>query len=427
MNNLKTVKFWALGAALLALSPLASCSSESDNDLTTPEEVKINPDGTIPVTLSIPISEFTTRATEAATNDEAKVTDLWLCAFPKSKGDNEYEGQKFIQNLITSDSPVIKHEDKNSYEDTDYTNDFTVNLRPGKYKFYVLANFTGNNYVSPGSITSASEAASIEALVINFEGHFDTSGKGLSSIPMACLHSDIKEAPNGPAKGSDENNEIEIGYNKSNKIYAGMSMLCAKVRYTILFDHTDFSNKFTTVDSHVDYTSITGSNVRKQTYLSIGNENTKTYEDNLGLTFSKYTEPSEESAKSTFNNLFSGFKSLSDTPTTPALADFSSIEAAKVMGSFSNEEKRVWQGTVYLPENRVSESYTKITFTPDTGIGEQKEDGSKDIGYFQQEFLRGNYYDVVAKVVSPSEYYYDVTVYVKVNPWTYHSSAAIEW
>ena len=413
----------ALGLGIFALAPLASCSNEETPTLPEIQEVEVNPDGTIPVTLSIPLAELNTRASSEATDDEAKVQDLWICAFPA--GSNP--GEKKIENIISGETS-LKH--GLTFTENDYTKfSNIINLKQGEYHIVVLANVSTYG-IEPSNFEDEDD---VYEAILGFNNKFHSStGLSVNNLPMICEHKDIKDQIGGTAL--TVNNPLEISKTK-NTIVAEMSLLCAKVRYTVLFDLTDFSEPFHSVTANEDFDVPTATKVRLETYIDTDSESTVTYNSDsspLNLNITKYAAPSDATKKDSFTALFNSYAAMTTALTSP-LDDFSKSYTSTT--SFTTEEVRVWQGTVYLPENTATapsgsenDDRTTIKFNPkgESNIGSADKDGNP-IGFFKQTLERGNYYDIVAKLVSPGTYYYNVNVYVKVNPWDYKPQNVIPW
>lgn len=402
---MKIRRFALIGLSILAISSFVSCSSEEPAPA---DNTGANPDGTYTVTLSVPTGALQTRANgkENATNSEASINDLWFCAFP------ETDGEKIITSLSAT---------KIANTSTPEYDEFNITMKPGTYKVYVLANV--NSYLTTPiaeNSTSYTGASSIEGMVLDFTNKFNLentkSGLKETNLPMVCLNKDIKTSKGGTAIGED--GTVEIGKEASKRtIVADMTLLCAKVRYTILFDQEDFSDSFKSL-TNVDFNKAEAKNVRLNSNMKESdatNNSPTSFEVNLG----RYVPTNAELQT---GGIWDIYKNMQTSTTGTAPANFSTTATFG-----ESHKKRVWQGTVYLPEN-LGTTKTTIEFDKKDGIGSYNDKNEPvNHSFTLEELNRGCFYDVVAKLTSPSEFTYEVTVYVKVLPWDYHSSGTVEW
>lgn len=115
-----------------------------------------------------------------------------------------------------------------SYDENDGYSKTSVLLGTGNYRFYVVANL--NQYIS-GSIDQFVRTENgIQSLISDFStDKLITPG----NLPMACSPAEIMVS--GGIKNQNTN-IIYLSNGSKPSIKADMTILCAKVRYTILFD-----------------------------------------------------------------------------------------------------------------------------------------------------------------------------------------------
>lgn len=304
-----------------------------------------------------------TRALEEAI--EGKINSLWLCAYPTSDGAGEIKIQKI--DLALEDSG------RSDYQFDEYT----VSIKKGIYHLYLLANI--EDYLSLQLINQDISEEELKKLILNFStDKFLEKG----NLPMACLSFDIKLSPNQSPAG---NYGINISDNTT--IYADLTFLCSKVRYTILFDRDNFSNAFS--NNNIDFeSSIKASNVSFQTALFkdyiIDNPRLGIY-NKLVLNAVKY--PDSNSAYLDIKK--SGKESLAD------------LEIHK---HNENTNQRAWQGIFYLPENLTTEEANKttLTFSSSTGSAELNDNYEVVLLPDNKGLERGNFYDIVSKLTKPN-------------------------
>lgn len=315
-----------------------------------------------------------TRALDEAL--EGRINSLWLCAYPISNGAGEIKIQKI--DLTLEDSG------KSDYQFDEYT----VPIKKGIYHLYLLANI--EDYLSLQSINPDISEEELKKLILNFStDKFLEKG----NLPMACLASDIKLSPNQSPAG---NKGINISDNTT--IYADLTFLCSKVRYTILFDRDNFSNAFS--NNNIDFeSSVKASNVSFQTALFkdciINNHSLGIY-DKLVLNAVKY--PDSNSAYLDIKN--SGKESLADL---------------EIQKHNDNTSQRAWQGIFYLPENFTTEEAKKttLTFSSSTGSAELNDNYDVDLPPDNKGLERGNFYDIVSKLTKPNSTEQDISLSIQ--------------
>ncbi|MCH5227955.1 MAG: hypothetical protein J1F16_09125 [Muribaculaceae bacterium] len=410
MKNLKSLKTIAYGTALIALAPLASCSNE---EVTSPEPIVEN-DGT---TLTLYLPDFTPDYVLSRTGEisatENTITDLWFYAIPDGQDTEGKTGVFKAAKIIGSSTTDVP------FANSNYKG-YTVNsIQQGKYKIYLLANF--EKYVNPTSGTvkdymeGLNSSDAIEAVVLKFAGTNNeySADKYLtsSSLPMAFLSDKIKKSKD------DTNPATTFEFSKTNNsVYADLTIQCAKVRYTVLFDNTPntgYSTDFYTTNVNFSNTASAAYVISQTTVSSTANASVSNIINGglNNLPFNKCKYPEDNSSLLTVNP--NGTDKISYEP------DLSTQESDIWT---DNAKKRAWQGTFYFPENP-SNSSTTITVSPATG-----EDNIAKAGTFTLPKLeRGKFYDVVAKLVSPGTYIFDVNVYVRINPWEYVGTTPTTW
>lgn len=317
---------------------------------------------------------------------------------------------------------------------------YNISLNPGSYKFYIVSNLNRYLFQQDGDHSTFPQSVSTEDDIRNLIINFTTSiPLEPGFLPMACMHEDIR-VDKADANPLGPYGRVVIEQDKSKKIYADMHYLCAKVRYTILFDRSqapdfgpndliDFYRNTSTVA--VPYVS----NLRHSTAIADGvieepekdyiTENSGTV-SNWPLFLDRYVYPVMENGKNlytlnpeedaellrtTFNNL---------TPFSGTWAD--------------NKDKRAWQGVTYLPENLLESNeenedlYTFLNFPYSFNNSQgansprkitlnwehQKSDNASDGKEYG--IKRAKSYDVYAIVKSPDEA--DMIVNVDIKDWT---------
>ena len=319
-----------------------------------------------------------TRAGEA---EEGTIDNLYLIAYPVTEGNAIDSKREVICQPLNTYTELNVSDAESAYKQ------YTVpGFQEGGYHIYVLGNL--KDYLPSGiTINDGLTEGSLRDIVLNF-----STDKWLEKgkLPMACLNTEIKTT--GNATTGIGGNGI-FNFTKNSKIYADLTFLCAKVRYTILFDQntTGVSNQFSSPDFMVN--GVTAKKVRTQTDLvdgavKAGNSSI----DNANIAcIASVTYPV---AGGTGNEYFS----IGSQTTAPAdLASHSAWTAT--------DKQKAWQGTVYLPENKLTgTNITSLVF--DVTGSEIKADNCHFDLYWENPspahgIERGHFYDLVAKIVDP--------------------------
>lgn len=329
-------------------------------------------------------SNAPTRAEINASASEATIANIYLIAINRETGAVE---------IFPLDKTKINSVTK------DYTAYGNINLSPATYDFYVVANL--DKYIPDDkTVADLTQKSDIEGLVLNFADASNTYLLSSNELPMACLPEDIK-------KNEDDSSGVgSAGYEVTNandqKIYAGMSFLCSKVRYTILFDNTSghFSQNFLKDDIEFKGASVT--NVREQTALTKAeNANATTFSlSSIELNRVEYPEDGSQYLSTSAMSL-----KPEDLPTLKTEDNW-------------DEHKRAWQGTYYFPENIQSSNPKRTTISFETSAGTQVAshydmplvDGN------DQAMKRSFFYDIVGKLTRPETNPLSLTV--SVSNWT---------
>lgn len=318
--------------------------------------------------------------------DEGKITNLWLYAFSEDGKNTKITG------LTEQHSSLNVGGDYKEYK--------VLNFKPGTYHIYLLANL--NRYLTEKKMAEIETKQDIEDLLLNFNPEVKIE---MGTIPMYCLDTEIKIKNSGSGTPVTVENGI-LDLTSNTTIYADMTFLCAKVRYTVLFDRTEggFSNQFST--NEIDFKSAQACKNPLTTKLYEQNGEIDYIDTQLfeypSVTMKKVAYPRENDEKEKL--YFEISKVGNDTEKVPDnLGSPSSWN--------SNTTQRAWQGVVYLPENlskKVEETGTYIKL-----VSESEELQGMDLKFSPRQLKRGHMYDLVAKL-KKSEFDVDF----KVVPWT---------
>ena len=304
---------------------------------------------------------------------EGRIHTLWLFAYPD---ENPNGAEKMVTQLTGNNYLNIQSE--GGYKK--YT---LTNFASGNYHIYLIANF--NSYLdSPISEDLTEEE--LRSLILNFP---TTKTLEQDMLPMYCLNTEIKSSENS-AKSTSGVFEVK----KGGSIYADLTFLCAKVRYTILFDRSANGFSYQFPNNNVNFSGAKVENLAKETKLF--DPKTSFGTDELfnisSINFQRKQYPA------------AGSKYFEITTATSADAP-ANLDAATSTWTTATAQ-RAWQGMIYIPENlsgNDSETQTKLSFTPN---GENME---SSYSFTPRQFKRGQFYDMVAKL-KKTEFEVDVNV-----------------
>lgn len=329
---------------------------------------------------------------DLADANEAVINNLSFFAYPVKK-----EGNVYVEDNSNNRKPIIQTNLTPATGAAVFSyKAYTIDgFQAGDYRMYVLANL--DRYVDELSLSPSTPESYIRNLVLKFG---DTTDKYLLEgyLPMACLNTEMKYDAAGNKKVDSTDGVFTLAEGQ-NEVYADMTFLCAKVRYTILFDKTDFSSSFSSDD--VNFTDAKANNVMKEYAPMDGTAvNTSPYSG-----FTLFSKAHEE-------KVYPGTDSQFLKENGPAAsAEYYEKDLDKLTGNHA-ANKRAWQGTIYLPCN-TSTTKTNISFTASgTGIKTEVDAYKFDIASLE----KGKFYDFVARVTEAQSI--DFTTNLTIHPWT---------
>ncbi len=307
------------------------------------------------------------RAEEKDLDTKAKEGDihsLWLLAY----------------NTTNPDYNVIRQLQSSGQLTHEYS-EYRIEFKPGTYRIYVVANL--DEYIT-GEISTSTEESYLEKLILNFSP--DKLPNTTDGLPMACLPAQVDGASDGYIT-------VEAGTTKT--IQTDLTFLCAKVRYTILFDNSEggFSREaFGSSTVTFNTASLTG--VRKETPLT----------DAVNALDGAF-EVGAQLRAVTYPNDLSDPKDLSD------------------LKDAADANKRAWQGTMYLPENLLTGARTILH------LGATLDGNGANLSYTvklpknaaeandspENTLTRGHFYDLVGRVTTIGD---QIDITASVADWT---------
>lgn len=311
------------------------------------------------------------RAEEKDMDTEAKEGDihsLWLLAY----------------NTDNSDYNVIRQLQSSGQLTHEYS-EYRIEFKPGKYRIYVVANL--DKYIDTKISTSTTEEQ-LKAMTLNFKA--DNLPNTDDGLPMACLPAQVDGAD------TDGNITVEAGTTKT--IQTDLTFLCAKVRYTILFDNSEggFSRE-SFGSSAVTFNTASLTGVIPSTPLSC----------------------SVNAPDGAFEVDPIDLKAVNDSK---GLSDL----APNGFNPSATGAQRAWQGTMYLPENLLTGADARTILH----LGATLDGNGANLSYTVKlpknaaeandsepdyTLTRGHFYDLVGRVTTIGD---QIDITASVADWT---------
>lgn len=367
---MKSTKIYTTFLALAAPMLLAACSSSAD-------EPAPAPDGDFEgIVLNIPAGHGT-RAEVDPTDDEAKISQLYVVAF--KKGDDGSYGTATLAASYTNLNETLPT--VSNYKQ------LNVLLKEGTYHIYVYANFEIESI--EGKSEEYLKGYGLGTNNSNYQTIQPSSSLTSTSrsfyIPMSCPNSQLKLSKSGNAIG--DAGEVIISKGKATQVFADLTFLYAKVRLTILNPYTEGPQFKESLPV------IFGGSAKKigvMQSLTALDSRTEVGDVPIFTMLTKYKCPTlgENEKWETWSK---------DDDLTEVETD-------------ANAKTWAYQGTFYVPERLL---YTQIT-NPSLKFNWTESSYAKQ-KMFDRPFLRGNYYDIVCYVEQKVVY-----LGIRAKKWQYH-------
>lgn len=357
MKKLKPAYLLNLVAALAVMIAAPSCSDDTDLPAASA-------DGDTVITLHVPNPSAAESSRSRAAGDdpdpsrdittaEGAIKSLWLLAYD-TKGSNH----------------VVKQLQSGGEVSSGYTA-YSIQFTPGSYRFYVVANL--DSYINK-PVSAATAEDELKAMILRFSP--EKLPNLADGLPMACLPDEIDEA--------DTDGIVTIAPGEKKQVHADMRFLCAKVRYTILFNNDKDGFSYDTFGEHsISFTGASATGVIASTTL---------------------LRAESSSTEGSFD--------LDEVP-------------LKSVDYVDEDNTGAWRGTVYLPENLSTEKKSLTTLLLNATL-----DGSEAALRYTitlpspekvtstekpESLQRGHFYDLTGRVTSLGDRL-DLTAEVK--DWT---------
>lgn len=334
-----------------------------------------------------------------ATVDECQINDLTLYAFPTGN-----EGKLLIETLPAPLASMMADEGIATYQ---------LNITPGKYHIYVVANM---NKVLSGQTIQTEDA--LKNIVLDYRPTSTTGMPVCTNIPM------IYE-PEKDAVGKLAVTEIKAAGDKYTEVAANLKFTCVKVKLNLLFDPTAAGSAFKGKSYRIK--DILAQKLSPSTTLSWNGafSNSKVSADYAkGFENEVYATPSEASNKG-------GYYKAGDWTEKAGNANVNNkdiitlVQGATPTAAPQNAaDKWLFQGTYYLPERYIANASQQSTLKINGSVnGSFENNYTIQLGHRQDEtstevptFPRGTYYEIIGNIKSLGNMTLDCNVSVK--DWT---------
>ena len=378
-----------------------SCTDELEGNGYTP-----NSSSNLHVLVPTVLSANGTRTDDAsglptynATVDECQINDLTLYAFPTGN-----EGKLLVETLPAPLATMMVEPHVANYQ---------LNIEPGTYHIYVVANM---NKVLSGQPKPIQTEDELKKIVLDYRPTSLTGKPVCTNIPMIYEPKD--------AAGNLAETVITAAGDKYTEVAANLKFTCVKVKLNLIFDPSnadDFGGKTFSINS------ISAKKLSPFTYLYWGGKfETPTWADNADK------EAYKDGISSTLYD-----SQLSDAPAVyyTEWTDNRSLPATNnkddIKGTGTATEnpvnaagKWLFQQTYYLPERYISSVSDCSYLTINGNVGGSVDNNYRiDLGHKKNEtsttevpvFPRGTFYEITGAIKTLGNMELDCKVSVK--PW----------
>ena len=333
-----------------------------------------------------------------ATVDECQINDLRLYAFPVD--DN---GKLVAENLPAPLASMMADDGIATYQ---------LNITPGKYHIYVVANM--NDVLAGKNITTEE---TLKNTVLDYRPTSTTGMPVCTNIPM------IYE-PEKDASGYLAETEITAAGDKYKEVIANMKFTCVKVKLNLIFDPSDPGVASNFGGKAFSINSISADKLSPFTHLYWGGKfETPTWEDNA------YNKIYKDGIKSTPYEASSRaavyYTDWTDNSSQPATNNKDDIKGTGTATANPNAaDKWLFQQTYYLPERYISSESDHSYLTINGKVGGSAENSYRiNLGHKKNEtsttevpvFPRGTYYEITGRIKSLGNM--ELNCNVSIKPW----------
>lgn len=340
-----------------------------------------------------------------ATVDECQINDLTLYAFPVKN-----EGKLLVETLPAPLATMMVEPHVANYQ---------LNIEPGTYHIYVVANM---NKVLSGQPKPIQTEDELKKIVLDYRPTSTTGMPVCTNIPMIYEPKDDA--------GNLAETVINAAGDKYTEVAANLKFTCVKVKLNLIFDPNDPDVATNFGGKAFSINSISADKLSPFTHLYWGGKfETPTWEDNAYNKIYKdgikrtpyeassraavyYTDWTDNRSASTTNNKddIVGTGTAKDAPDNAA-------------------GKWLFQQTYYLPERYISSESDRSYLTINGNVGGSAVNNYRiDLGHKKDEtstvpvFPRGTFYEITGAIKTLGNM--DLDCKVSVKPWEMETISA---
>ena len=368
-----------------------SCNDELEGNGYTP-----NSSSNLHVLVPTVLSANGTRTDDAsglptynATVDECQINDLRLYAFPV-----ENDRKLVVENLPAPTATSMLNENAAEYQ---------LNITPGKYHIYVVANLSD---VLSGQPIETEDA--LKKVVLNYGSVGKPGMPVCRNIPMIYEPKDITVV-NATGKSDAE-------------VIANMKFTCVKVKLNLIFDptQTDVNANFGGKSILID--NIVANKLSPFTNLYWGGkfveESLADGEYKTGISSTQYTSGSD--APAVYYTDWEDHTSEAEANNKNDIVGKGDPKPAPIDAA----KKWLFQSTYYLPERYISSAADRSYLTINGKVANSASNDYRiDLGHKKDEtsasevptFPRGTYYEITGRIKSLGNM--ELNCNVSIKPW----------
>ena len=334
-----------------------------------------------------------------ATVDECQINDLTLYAFPTGN-----EGKLLVETLPAPLASMMLEQHVANYQ---------LNIEPGTYHIYVVANM---NKVLSGQPKPIKTEDELKKIVLDYRPTSTTGMPVCTNIPMIYEPKDDA--------GNLAETVINAAGDKYTEVAANLKFTCVKVKLNLIFDPNDPDVATNFGGKAFSINSISADKLSPFTHLYWGGKFvTPTWEDNA------YNKIYKDGIKSTPYEASSGaavyYTAWTDNRSLPATNNKDDIKGtgtATENPPVNPADKWLFQQTYYLPERYISSESDCSYLTINGQVGGSADNNYRiNLGHKKDEssttevpvFPRGTFYEITGAIKTLGNMKLDCKVSVK--------------
>ena len=343
-----------------------------------------------------------------ATVDECQINDLTLYAFPTGN-----EGKLLVETLPAPLASMMLEQHVANYQ---------LNIEPGTYHIYVVANM---NKVLSGQPKPIQTEDELKKIVLDYRPTSTTGMPVCTNIPMIYEPKDDA--------GNLAETVINAAGDKYTEVAANLKFTCVKVKLNLIFNPNDPDVATNFGGKAFSINSISADKLSPFTHLYWGGKfETPTWEDNA------YNKIYKDGIKSTPYEASSGaavyYTAWTDNRSLPATNNKDDIKGtgtATENPPVNPADKWLFQQTYYLPERYISSESDCSYLTINGQVGGSADNNYRiNLGHKKDEssttevpvFPRGTFYEITGAIKSLGNM--DLNCKVSVKPWEMETISA---